>query len=94
MPPVCELKDQDTSDIFMHAGEFSHHDFMWHYLLFSEPKHPPDDHEMSDISDPCDSDVAGPGAILNDDSIDSEVAGPGATSNDDLIDVDVAGGRL
>ena len=40
-----------------------------------------DDHEMSDISDPplCDSDVAGPGAILNDDSIDSDVAGPGAT---------------
>ena len=46
-----------------------------------------DDHEMSDISHPPlrDSDVAGPGTILNDDSIDSDVAGPGATSNDDLM---------
>ena len=42
---------------------------------------------MSDISDPRDSDVEGPGAILNDDSIDSDVAGPGAPPNDD---VDVA----
>ena len=83
-----------------HAGEFSRYDFVLRYfLLFSEPKHPhcqSDDHEMSDISDPPlphDSDVAGPGAILNDDSIDSDVAGPGAISNDDMIDVDVADSR-
>jgi len=49
---------------------------------------------MSDASDfPLlrDSDVAGPGAAFNDDSIDSDIAGPGATADNNSIDVDVRG---
>jgi hypothetical protein len=59
-----------------------------------------DDCEMSDVSDfPCDSDVAGPGATLNNDSMnvdvdslhtcDSDVAGRSTTLNYDYLNIDV-----
>lgn len=49
-----------------------------HYLLFSPvpmPRLLGLDQEMSDISDPCtrDSDIAGPGATLNNDAVDIDV---------------------
>jgi hypothetical protein len=44
---------------------------------------------MSDISDPHDSDVAGPGATSNDDLIDVDVADSSTTLNDESVYVDV-----
>ena len=60
-----------------HAGEFPRRDLGLHYLLlFPEPSCRPDDHDMSDGSDPsctCDSHVVGPDAKLNNDPMDVDV---------------------
>ena len=87
------IEISDTSDFVLsspfpvvhsrHTGEFSCHGFVY-VLLSPESMYPlcgSDDHGMSDASDlpcTCDSDVAGPGATSNDDSmhIDVDVSNP------------------
>ena len=62
-----------------HTGEFSCHGLVLTLLLFPESMYPhcgSVDHEMSDTSDlPCtsDSDVAGPGATLNNESMNIDI---------------------
>ena len=63
------------------TGEFSYHGLVLILSLFTESMYPhcgSVDHEMSDASDlPCtsDSDVAGPGATLNNDSMNIDIQG-------------------
>lgn len=79
---VSDASDPFSSSPFYtlvscHAGEFPRRDLGLHYLLlFPEPSCRPDDHDMSDGSDPsctCDSHVVGPDAKLNNDPMDVDV---------------------